>query len=143
MPHHQLFRTYREQLRNLRHVWLSSNIQGRGWACDAIGNQPRSNDVMMRRACAWCGASSMTPSICTACSACVQRGEYAFGPTARRGWAQDFAAARAWRPGVSVQTGMILVRSRCAARTYRAGATPALLASAAATNDRAASLLSG
>src|SRR6266850_5481119 len=66
MPHHQLLRTYREQLRNLRHVWLSSNIQGRGWACDAIGNQPRSNDVMMRRACAWCGASSMTPSICTA-----------------------------------------------------------------------------
>src|SRR5712664_3467004 len=90
MPHHQLFRTYREQLRNLRHVWLSSNIQGRGWACDAIGNQPRSNDVMMRRACAWCGASSMTPSICTACSACVQRGEYAFGPTARRGWALAF-----------------------------------------------------
>src|SRR6267143_1008637 len=90
MPHHQLLRTYREQLRNLRHVWLSSNIQGRGWACDAIGNQPRSNDVMMRRACAWCGASSMTPSICTACSACVQRGEYAFGPTARRGWALAF-----------------------------------------------------
>ena len=46
-----------------RKMKVASHFQGD--SADPVLDQRRSNDVMMRRACARCGASSMTPSICT------------------------------------------------------------------------------
>jgi hypothetical protein len=86
-------------MRNLRHVWLSCNIQGAARpGFDIIGNQPRSNDVMMRRACAWCGASSMTPSICTTPVALASNAASTrSAPRRGAGGPRTSPPARAWR----------------------------------------------
>jgi hypothetical protein len=71
---------------------------GAGPAFDAIGNQPRSNDVMMRCARARCGASSMTPSICTTPAALASNAASTRSAQWRgAGGPRTSPPARAWR----------------------------------------------